>query len=125
MQAPAILRATTLPVQVPATLRDTTLRASDLIDCPPGEPKISGNAATMGIGRISATPGETGAMDPGVTGTIAEVEMTDEGILTIPGRMGETAMEMRARIRVSETTGPVKEQERAREECTGMVKTNI
>ena len=51
--------------------------------------------------------------------------MTDEGILTIPGRMGETAMEMRARIRVSGTMGPAKEQARARAECTGMVKTII
>jgi hypothetical protein len=48
--------------------------------------------------------------------------MTAAGILETPDRMEGAVMETRSRIRVSGTTGPVKEQARVREECTGRVK---
>jgi hypothetical protein len=68
---------------------------------------------------------ETGAMGPGVTGTITEVEMTAAGILETPGRMEEAVRETLVMIGASGTTVPAKERARAREECTGRVKTVI
>ena len=77
----------------------------------------------MAMGRVFGILRETGATGAGVTGTITEVEMTAAGILEPPDRMEGAVRETRGRIRVSGTTGPVKEQARAREECTGMAKT--
>lgn len=98
------------------------LRASDLTDFRPGERKISGITAKIETETegIFATLGEMGAMDAGAAGTIAEAEMTTEGISATPKETGKATVETQVGIRVSETTAPVSEPARAREECTGM-----
>jgi hypothetical protein len=122
---PAIPRGTTLPVQAPATLRGITLPVWDPIDFRRGEPKISGNTATKERGGIFGILRETGAMGPGVTGTITEVEMTAADILETPDRMEEAVRETLVMIGVSGTMVPASERARAKEECTGRVKTVI
>ena len=79
----------------------------------------------MAMGGVFGILQEIGAMGPGATGTITEVEMTAAGILEPPDRMEEAVRETRGRIRVSGTMGPAKEQAKAREECTVRMKTAI
>ncbi len=119
-----IRRARDRAILPDTTLRGTILRALDLTDFPPGERKISGIAAKIETEAegIFATLGEMGAMDAGMAETIAEVEMTAEGISATPKETGKATVETQVGIRVSETTAPVSAPVRAREECTGPVK---